>query len=823
MKPIGQTFYVNEPATGAAGVYITRVDLYFATISDTHGITVEIRNTDNGAPTSNRVAFGRRVIEVDDTHANGDPIIVASADASLPTIVEFDTPVYVPARQSYGLVTAPNGGVPDYEIWTAEIGQTDVLKNVPIYTNHSSGDLFLSSNDRAWTPIIYEDIKYKIYIANFTETTGTVYFKQNAEDFIEYKNATGTFQWREKIRFVKSPQVRTVLNVTGVSGSFNSGDTVYQANASSNVAGVVYSANSTVIKLVGANGAFTNTDITDANTSSTATVTTVNQTVSTTASSNTVSVPDSSIYSVNELVYVHSSSGTNAMCANVVSKPSSTSIVLAAAPKFTDSDAIMGKTYSGLAGFHAGDWTYGNFKYIQVNRSTANSSVNASTIKSANARLIGINSGITADLANVVNFAYNSLTPNFNEFVPANTGSAWYLKGFANDASYTIDSSWYSIDEGIPNEFVDYERSHMSLSSQWEDLAAERAGNNSVTIRVDLATENSKISPALDLAETKVQFTKNIVAANTYVLNGYFLSFDTGSDELSVGDTIQQTTHGNTSYGTVVAANSTWAQVVGINGIFLDDTAFTATGAKSGTVNQATKYSEALGNGPDIWSVSREISKAVILDEGQDAEDIVAYAGAYRPSSTDFAVYAKIMNSADTGKFSTKHWTRLQEGSSFNLFSSKTNADDLVELVYHFPTSVNLFGNTVTTVSSNNIVSMPSTADITNNDIIYIQSDNTAKTFNVREVVYVVNSTAVKVSSNVTFSSTNAMVGIIPGAESVAGAFCYDQNQNIVRYVTETGAVFDTYIQFAFKFVPIANSTAVVPRMADFRAIALQV
>lgn len=823
MKPIGQTFYINEPAAGAAGVYITCVDLFFASKSNTHGITLEIRTTESGIPTSKRVAFGQKTIEVDDTHANGAPIIVASNDASLPTRIMFDTPVYVSAHQSYAIVISPNGGVPDYEIWTAEIGQDDVLNNVPIYTNHSSGDLFLSSNDRAWTPIIYEDLKYKIYIADFTETSGTVYFKQNAEDFIEYKNATGTFQWREKIRIGQSPQIRTVLNVTSVSGSFNSGDTVYQANATANVAGTVYSANSTVIKLVDANGAFTNTTITDANTSSTATVTTVTQDVSTTSGSNTVSVPDSSIYSVDELVYVHSSSGTNAMSATVVSKPSSTSVVLAAAPKFTDSAAVMGKMYSGLYGFHAGDWTYGNFKYIQVNRFTANSSVNTSTIKNANAKLIGVNSGITADIANVINFAYNSLTPNFNEFVPANTGTSWYLKGFATDSSYTVDSTWYSIDEGIPNEFVDYERSHMSLSSQWEDLAAERAGNNSVTIRVDLATENSKISPALDLAETKVQFTKNIVAANTYILDGYFLSFDTMTDVLDVGDIVYQTTYGNTSYGTVVAANSTWAQIAGVNGIFLDDTAFTATGGESGTVNRATKYSEALGNGPDIWSVSREISKAVILDEGQDAEDIIAYAGAYRPATTDFAMYVKVMNSADTGKFSSKHWTRMQEGSSFNLFSSKTNADDLVELVYHFPTSVNLFGNNVTTVASNNIVSMPSTADITNNDIIYIQSDNAAKSFNVREVVYVVNSTAVKVSSNVTFSSTNAMIGIIPGAESAAGAFCYDQNQNIVRYVTDTGAVFDTYIQFAFKFVPIATSTAVIPRMADFRAIALQV
>ena len=29
MKPIGQTFFVNEPISGAPGVFITKVDIYF--------------------------------------------------------------------------------------------------------------------------------------------------------------------------------------------------------------------------------------------------------------------------------------------------------------------------------------------------------------------------------------------------------------------------------------------------------------------------------------------------------------------------------------------------------------------------------------------------------------------------------------------------------------------------------------------------------------------------------------------------------------------------------------------------------------------------
>ena len=186
-------------------------------------------------------------------------------------------------------------------------------------------------------------------------------------------------------------------------------------------------------------------------------------------------------------------------------------------------------------------------------------------------------------------------------------------------------------------------------------------------------------------------------------------------------------------------------------------------------------------------------------------------------------VYAKLLNASDTEKFSAKHWTRMVEGSSFNLFSSKVNNEDLVELVHGLPSSVTVYGNTVTTNSSSNSVIVPSTAGISNGDIVYLQSDNSAKTFNIRRVIYVTNTTALMLESAPSFTSTNAALGLIPGAESAQSAFKFDQNDGVVRYVTKTGAVFDGYKQFAFKLVPIASNPAVSPRAADFRAIALQV
>lgn len=823
MKPIGQTFYVNAPASGASGVYITRVDLFFASVSTTHGVELQIRETSDGIPTQAVVPFGRCQLQVDDAHANSAPKIVASSDASEPTIFEFETPVWVNANKLYGLAVAPAGGVPDYEIWTAEIGQTDVLYNTPVFTNHSAGDLFLSSNDRSWTPIIYEDIKYKIYYANFTSSDGYVYLKSRGEDWVKFENPTGTFRNRETILFGNEPTTKTVLSVTSMSGSFNSGDVVTQGD----VGGTIYFANSTVIKLTDANGAFSNTTVTDANTSATATVVSALQSVVTTAGSNTITVPDSSVFATNTVIYVTQSDGANTQVNRITSKPTSTTLTLANTAQFSDSAAVIGTVVANGAflASYVGTTNSRNFYYGVLDNITANTSTNL--VDLTGLKMIGSATKVSADIVEVRDVKYNSITTSLAPFEPANTAVDLSLKGFASNSTFGEDTSWQSIDDGVPNEFFDYTRVHMSRSRELTELPAPRLGNNSVTVRVSISTENSKVSPAIDVARSDVQYTYNIVAPSEALLSGYYLSINSASGSLSVGDTITQTSYGNTTTGIVSDANSTQVIVNYVNGKFVSDAAFSATGGITGEINTATEFSEPLSNGPTgtygLTRASRYVSKSVILDDGQDAEDLISYTGAYRPAGTDMLVYTKVLNASDTEKFSAKHWTRMVEGSSYNLFSSKVNYEDLVELVHGLPTSVLAFGNTVTTKSSSNSVIVPTTAGISNGDIVYLQSDNSARTFNVRRVVYVTNSTALMLESAPSFTSTNAALGTIPGAESAQGAFKFDQNDGIVRYVTKAGAVFDGYKQFAFKLVPIASNPAVSPRAADFRAIALQV
>jgi len=75
--PIAQTFLVNDiaaNATNTPGVFVTKVDLFFAQKDDTDPIQVEIREVD---PTSNQllntvVPFSQTVVESADVSISAD-------------------------------------------------------------------------------------------------------------------------------------------------------------------------------------------------------------------------------------------------------------------------------------------------------------------------------------------------------------------------------------------------------------------------------------------------------------------------------------------------------------------------------------------------------------------------------------------------------------------------------------------------------------------------------------------------------------------------------------------------------------------------------
>lgn len=95
--------------------------------------------------------------------------------------------------------------------------------------------------------------------------------------------------------------------------------------------------------------------------------------------------------------------------------------------------------------------------------------------------------------------------------------------------------------------------------------------------------------------------------------------------------------------------------------------------------------------------------------------------------------------------------------------------------------------------------------------------------FNVRQLNYIANNIALQVQSPLSFASGNIAIGKIDGLESQAGAFKYDQNYGIVRYVTNNDNFYDTFQSFAVKYVPISNVATFVPRVSTMQTLAVQV
>jgi len=165
-QPIAQSFYIDEPA----GIYCTKVDLFFKAADENAPIQVQIRPMINGFPSSNTIIPGTIKSLPGSTFSSGASI---SADATTATTFEFDEPTYLKGLNEYALVVIADSK--DYEIYIAEIndfvvGSTEKRVNKqPVL-----GSLFYSQNGSTFTPSQNQDLTFKIYQAKFKHSTATI-------------------------------------------------------------------------------------------------------------------------------------------------------------------------------------------------------------------------------------------------------------------------------------------------------------------------------------------------------------------------------------------------------------------------------------------------------------------------------------------------------------------------------------------------------------------------------------------------------------------------------------------------------------------------
>ena len=168
--PLAQSFTTDE-----TGAFVTAVDLYFGNKDENEKLTVQIRTVELGTPTT-QVVQDYATITLDPSQINTSP------NAEVATKVTFPSPVYLEPRTEYAIVIlAPTTN--NYESWIAQMGERTVntqslpnAESVMVTRQYVGGSLFKSQNGSIWTPSQFEDLKFKLYKAEFITDPGTVYF-----------------------------------------------------------------------------------------------------------------------------------------------------------------------------------------------------------------------------------------------------------------------------------------------------------------------------------------------------------------------------------------------------------------------------------------------------------------------------------------------------------------------------------------------------------------------------------------------------------------------------------------------------------------------
>ena len=234
--PLGQTFFVEE----TSGIFVTSIDVFFRTKDNTLPVTVQLRSTKLGLPTSKVYPFSEVVVDPDD--------INLSDDGSVPTRINFNSPVYLSGGEFHSIVLLSASN--DYTAWISRLGEVDITtanepeeRQVVVTTQPLLGSLFKSQNGVTWNPSQYEDLKFILNRAIFAPQ-GNVNFYNPVTNI---DSDSSVFATRNALE-ISSNQIRVGLGTTVQEPDFTIGNTVIQlgSNVSGNYVGSAGTATGTM-------------------------------------------------------------------------------------------------------------------------------------------------------------------------------------------------------------------------------------------------------------------------------------------------------------------------------------------------------------------------------------------------------------------------------------------------------------------------------------------------------------------------------------------------------------------------------------------------
>ncbi|MDD4242736.1 MAG: DUF4815 domain-containing protein [Bacilli bacterium] len=174
--PLAQTFLVTQ----ASGIFLTRVDVYFASKDNNIPVRLEIREVVNGYPGSLILPFSQIILTPDKINLSNisviDPIDKKTyMGDDTPTSFIFPSPVYVKGNTEYCVVLISDSN--NYNVWISQLGDKQINSDRYISEQPYAGVLFDSQNASTWTANQLQDLKFVIYRSKFDiNTDGNVEF-----------------------------------------------------------------------------------------------------------------------------------------------------------------------------------------------------------------------------------------------------------------------------------------------------------------------------------------------------------------------------------------------------------------------------------------------------------------------------------------------------------------------------------------------------------------------------------------------------------------------------------------------------------------------
>ena len=203
--PLAQSFTIANLPQTVTGIFLTQVGIYFQSKDPDVGVSVYLLEMNANQPELSKTLAV--------AHLNSSDITV-SDDASEETVFTFDQPAYLLSGTDYAFMIAPDGNSPEYNVWVGETGGYDIASGEQVFSNPYSGVLFVSANAKTWTAIQKEDLKYKLYRAKFTSSSGYAVFNNEDDEYLTIDGFT---------------RANTSIGL-------NVGDVVYTVNSTSNSA-----------------------------------------------------------------------------------------------------------------------------------------------------------------------------------------------------------------------------------------------------------------------------------------------------------------------------------------------------------------------------------------------------------------------------------------------------------------------------------------------------------------------------------------------------------------------------------------------------------